>query len=234
MPNDGDIPRHTNDGAGVDPLGVGLSIVIELLNHAAIDMDGLAVAWAHRLPGVPIPGPSVRLLHLLPINEGLAEEAEFIVDAVTNGREVQGAEGIEETSGKATQPTISETHIRLFVEDFCEVLAQFTQRRFGSVVEACVAEIIFQQTAHQILQGKVMQAAHPIAPVKGAGVGAMVEHPVTHGQACGHPPIAGRGGFNICTKGEAEVIGDGGLESCGVIFQGGTGAVWMRIDHGGN
>ena len=52
------------------------------------------------LPGSPELHPIVRKLDLITVSELLLEQPVLIVDAITDGRQIQGGERIEETGGK--------------------------------------------------------------------------------------------------------------------------------------
>ena len=84
-----------------------------------------------------------------------------------------------------------------------EILAHFNERLFGGIVEAGVAQVVFQQTAHEILQREIMHAAHALGAVFGAGLSGALHHTITNGQGGGDEPVVLTGGLNVGSQREA-------------------------------
>ena len=130
---DRDIPRHTEEVAGLDEFGAMVTTVVGAVLHAAIERHADAIVGAANQPRVVVRQPVVGDFDLAALREGLAEETELIVDTITDGRDVHRGEGIEKARGEATEATVAEAHVGFFVSDGFEVLTEVGQGCRGNV-----------------------------------------------------------------------------------------------------
>ena len=97
----------------VEPLGVSTSA------------DVMGDFGAGHFPRVAERQPLVSLLHLPAILNFLREEAEFVANAVTDRRHVEGGERLQVAGGKAAQTAVAESGLGLMGDQPVDALAKF-------------------------------------------------------------------------------------------------------------
>ena len=86
--DDANIVGHAFDDLLIDPLRFEDAFAIHLVLDAAVELYFLGEVWAHDLPRAAFFHPDVGMLDLVTVYKLLAEEAELVVDTVTDGRQV--------------------------------------------------------------------------------------------------------------------------------------------------
>jgi hypothetical protein len=82
--------RHTQHFLGVYPARPVIAPVIENIFHPAVEWDLLGVIRVHDFPRTAEHPPPVRMLHLMAFDKFLLKQTEFVIDAVTQRRVIQG------------------------------------------------------------------------------------------------------------------------------------------------
>ena len=211
--NDRDVPRKSEKALGVDPFRMRMTKIIEFLHDMTIEFDGLPVTWAGDLPGTAIAHPGIRMLDLFSTDELLAEKTKFVVNAIANGREIHRGERIHEACSKAAKTTIAEAHVGFFLEKLVETFTHLLESLLGHIVQTGVAQVILKQAPHEILEGKIMNAAHTRLAVLGTGFCGAVHHAITNSKASGNPPVIRAGRVHKGTKREADMVDNGSFEA---------------------
>ena len=105
-----------------------VATIVGAVLHATIEGDADAVIRTTDQPRIIVGEPVVGDLDLTALREGLAEEAELVMDAVTDGRDIHRGQGVQEAGGETAEAAVAEAHVGFFVGDDLEVLAEFGQR----------------------------------------------------------------------------------------------------------
>ncbi len=183
---------------------------------ASIELNLLRKVGSHDFPGAAFLLPDIGVLDLVTVAELLPKEPEFVVDAVTNRREIKGGEGVEKTRGQPPQAAVTEAHVGFLGGNPIEILPQFTERIAGGIVETGVVEIIQKESTHQILKTEVIGAAHLLFMMGFLRGHEAVEETVTHRKTGGGPPFLRAGVFGMTRQGEPQVVQDRYLQRCGI------------------
>ena len=101
--NDTDIKGYSDDGLTIDPHGMVLSFVSNLVLDPPIELYFLTEIGPHDLPWATFLLPNVGMLNLVTVFKLLPKEAKFIVDSVPHGRQIQSGQGIEEASSESPE-----------------------------------------------------------------------------------------------------------------------------------
>ena len=149
--DDCDIIWNAFDGLLVDPHWTESALVIHVMLNTAVELYLLREVWPHHFPRAALFHPSIWMLNLVTVFELLTEQAELITNAIANRWQIQRREGIEETGRQATEATITEAHVGLFVSDCVKILAKLAECITCLLKQTRIMQVIDQQAAHQIL-----------------------------------------------------------------------------------
>ena len=89
---------------------------------STIQLHLLCEVWPHDFPRAAFFHPSIWMFNLVTVFELLAEQTKLVMDTIANRWQIQRCEGIKETRGQATEATITEAHVGLFVSDRAKIL----------------------------------------------------------------------------------------------------------------
>ena len=223
---DRNIPRHAQEIAGLDQFGAMVAAVVGAMLDAAVERHADTVVRTADQPRIVVREPVVGDLDLATEREGLTEQAEFVMDAITDGRDVHRGEGIEEAGGETAEAAVAEAHVGFFVGDRLEILAEFRQGRGRDVAQLKVDEVVREHAAHQVLEGEIVDAADVLAGMLSLRVDVALEHLVAGGHAGRHPPVVAGGGDAVAGESALQVAQDRVAEHRD--RRGGTGG--LRLD----
>ncbi len=96
------VKGHAQDGSRVDPARTGITAIVELVHDFAVKLHADRVFGPDDFPGIAEHDPVVRMLHLVPVDELLLEQAEFIVNAVADRGIIVGGQRIQEAGREAS------------------------------------------------------------------------------------------------------------------------------------
>ena len=111
------------------------------------------------LPRAAQAEPAVRLLDLAVVDEGLAEDAVLVADAVADARHVHGRERVDEARGEAPQAAVAQARLDLLAAQRGHVDAALLHRPVSDVLQVAGQQVVAQLTAEEILGREV--ADHP-------------------------------------------------------------------------
>jgi len=101
----------------------------------AVESDLIRHILSFDLPRVAVVEPEVGNLNLVTIFNGLFKDTIIVANTITPSRNVEGSKRIDETSGKTSKTTISESGISLLLVKFLKIVAH---------VHECVLELVFE------------------------------------------------------------------------------------------
>ena len=178
----------------------------------AAEHDALAGIRRRNLPGIAVFKPLVRTLDLPAVADFLAEDAEFIAQAVADGRHPQRCHRVHVAGREAPQTAIAQPRFRLFIANRIEIEVQAAHcdppRRGDAEIQHRVHEVWTQQKLCREITN------HPnVAILVGLdGVDPVIHDPVPYqmrqrmvlvqrcgklnGLAYGAPHVAKKGGAN--------------------------------------
>ena len=116
IPGNGDIHRHAKQGFGIFPHPFPVAQAIEFLFYFAVELYVNGILRPADFPGIAKFDPLIGMFDLAEVLECLPEQPKLVVDTVTNGRQVQSSQRVQKTGRQASETTISESHIRFFVD----------------------------------------------------------------------------------------------------------------------
>ena len=126
--------------------------------HMAVEVHLAGVLHHGHFPHVAVAQPVVGQLHLLAVDDLLAEQAVFIADGAAHGGQVQGSQGVHEAGRQTAQAAVAQGGFRLFLQHGVQVDVQLGQGLLVGVGGNQVQDIAVQAAAHQEVHGQVVQA----------------------------------------------------------------------------
>ena len=194
------VEGHRQDVLRVHPVEPQHALVVDDLDDAPAELHRVEHLGTRELPGVALPEPVVRILHLIAPLDPLVEHAVLVADAVAVARQRERRHRIEEAGGQAPEAAVAERGVQLHLVDPVEIELEVRQRVATALVEPHVHQAVRQQAAGQELHREVVDplgvrpvvAAHGLHPALDQsfadGVGGRVE------------PVAGRGGERVLAE----------------------------------
>ena len=212
--------QHADDRRRVHParLEVAVFVVGEL--DVPVERDFDAARRAADVPRIAGEKPIVGVLDLIAVRERLAEEPEFIVDAVADRRQVERRERIEEARGETTETAVAETHVLFLFENRFRIEPEFAHRGFRGFEQAGARKIVAQQAAHQVFDRKIVAAARLRGDMRGLRVDEAVVNQVADRAAHGKEPIVRRRRVLVAGERAAQMVENPLLERIDVRLRG--------------
>ncbi|OQB89404.1 MAG: hypothetical protein BWX86_02467 [Verrucomicrobia bacterium ADurb.Bin122] len=188
--HDRNVVGHAEDALRLHPAGRRVAAVVEIVDHLPIEVDFQRVLRAADFPRITVDQPVVGMLDLVAIDELLLEQAVLVVDAVADGRVVVRGERIEEARGEAAETAVAQAHVLFQRAHGLEVHAERAHGLLRILVQAGVVQIGAEQTAHEILQREVVEAADILGVVHALRLDHALHDVVAHSHRRGNPPVA--------------------------------------------
>ncbi len=146
-----DVPRG-------DPARALDAVVVVIGLGAAAERDQLRRLGVRELPRRSERQPRVGLLDLLAVDEGLAEDAEFVPDAVADARDAHGRERIDEAGRETPEAAVAETRLDLGLAEDVDVDSALGERLGGDVGQPRGEEVVVELSAEEVLSREVADA----------------------------------------------------------------------------
>lgn len=124
----------------------------------------------------------------------LRKNAELVANAVAHARVAQRRHRIQEASRQATEATVAEASVRLYLQQVLQRDAQFRQRLAGRVHQPQGQEVVSKRTSQQVLGAEVADALHVSLMVGALGRHPSFRQPVAHCHGDGHEAVQRRRG----------------------------------------
>ena len=140
----------------VHPAGMASPLAVPVELGTAVILHPAGVLRPLQLPGVALPQPVVRLLHLAGLLDVLAEHAVLVADAIAHHRQLQGGTAVEEAGRQAAKAAITETGVVLHIHQFLQGQAQALEGAVGGIVQAQIEQGVVERPPHQELHGQVV------------------------------------------------------------------------------
>ncbi len=153
-------------------------IVPALGMSAERDLDG--PFRPHELPGVAVTQPAVGLFDLPAVVYFLLEDAVLVADAVTQRRDFQRCQRVDEARGEAAETAVAETGFLFRVQQCIEIEPEFRHRLLRGRQDAQVQQVVAEVRAHQELRREVGDGAHALRRVRGGGADPALQQAVAH------------------------------------------------------
>ena len=125
-----------------------ISIAVELDIHGLIR---LAV-----FPGKAVLQPVVGDFYLVAVNDFLLKQTVLITDGAAMARQMMCCHGIDKAGSKTAQTAVAQTSIGFFFVNLVQVQLEVAQRFLNRFLNAQINQIGFQETAHQELNGEIV------------------------------------------------------------------------------
>src|SRR5580704_1540135 len=93
-------------------------------------------------PGVAEPEPLIGRLHLPTVPNHLVEDAVLVVDAVADGRNVEGCQRIHEAGCQAAESAVAQPRLLLLLDQRIEAEVQRTHRLLGFFVDPEIDQVV--------------------------------------------------------------------------------------------
>ena len=145
------------------------------------DLHRIAPLRPDHLPGIALGQPGIGALHLTRGPDLLAEDAEFVADAVADRRQLQAGEGFLEAGREPPQAPVAQARFRFFGNQVLQVEAQFAAGLLGGVAQAQVHQVVFQVGTEQVFGREVGGRAHVRVGVGVGRVDPVLQQPIAHG-----------------------------------------------------
>jgi hypothetical protein len=111
IPQDRRVIGHALDDRGGDPPGTIPSLIVGPALRVPAERHVIGDLRPGRLPGIAEAQPLVGDLHLPAIADHLIEDAEFIANAVADGRDLERCQRVHVAGGQAAKPTIAQGRV---------------------------------------------------------------------------------------------------------------------------
>ena len=150
--------------------------------------------------------PLVRGLHLPSVADLLVEDSIFVANAVADGGNVEGGEGIHEAGGQAAQSAVAEAGLFFLLDEDVEIDAQLAHGLLGFVVDAEVDQVVGQMGAGEELGREVTDDADILGPVVLDGGDPALDEAVADGVGQSHVEVVDRGALGGPALDKEQVI----------------------------
>ena len=153
-------------------------------------------------PGIAEAEPFVGGLNLPAVANLLIEDAVLIADAVADGGNVEGGEGIHEAGGKTAEAAIAEAGFGFLLDERFEIEAELAHGLFGFFVDAEVDEVVGQMRTGEELGREIADDADILRAIVEDGLDPALDEAVADGVREGHVEIidVARSRERPCTK----------------------------------
>ena len=160
-----------------------------------------------KFPGPAALEPFVGDLHLPAIADQLVEDAEFVADAVTGGRDLQARQRFHVASRQATEPTVAQTRFLLHIQDLLQRLdAEILQCLFSLLLDPQVQQVAVELRADQEFRRQVGHRFLRAGPHRFSG-GQIAHHQaVAHRVTQGHVEVMAAGSGGEFAEREEQVL----------------------------
>ena len=181
-----------------------MTAVVEDIFDAPEDADFLRVFRANHFPRTTENDPVIRSFDLVTVHKRLPEKSKLIIDSVAQRGVIHRRERIEEARGKTAETAITKPHINFGLADFFKILPQAFERGVGRIEQTRGQEVIAEESAHEVLERKIINAAHVLGVVHGLRRDHALMNRIPHRQRGRDPPVTrrGRGGMPRQRRGE--------------------------------
>ena len=177
--------------------------------NAPIELDLNGFFRADDFPRVAEFEPFIRTLHLVAVDDFLAEDAKLIADAIAHAGQVLRSHRVQEAGCQAAEAAVAKARVRLFFQEVGKLNAQVTEHFLSHRPQAQVDEVVAQCAPEQIFRREIIGAFHIAALVShfglGPAFGKLIKNDVREGEVA---VIAG-GCFKGGGPGEGDVLQEG-------------------------
>ena len=171
----------------------------------AADFHLDALVGAGDFPWVRAGQPVIGLFMLPAVMDILAEDTIFISQSAAHARNGERGHGVEEASGEASEPAISQACVG-FLLDHIQGVEVVAEAELGHHrVEQQVGDVVGQRAPHQEFKRDVIDALHVLLLVGLAGEQPALRKEIAHGAGGRLELVAGRGVFERHHAVEGEV-----------------------------
>ena len=205
---DRNVIGHADDFAEVHPDGAALPASVVHRLNVSVDGDFLLVLRTDDFPRRAVLDPRVGKFDLVAVAEFLLEEAVLVMDAVADGGQIKGGEGIEETGGEASETAVAEGHVVFLIARFFERMAEIFESFADLVVDAGGDHVVGEEAAHEELHGHVVDAADILLVMDREGFHHAFDDAALDGHGGGNPPFAARRGDLVAGHGVFQLVDD--------------------------
>ena len=160
--------------------------LIDVVFDRAAELDLHGPFGPHQLPGIAEAQPFVGLLDLPAVDDLLVEDAEFVADAVADGRHFESRQGIDEAGRQAPEAAVAESGLLLLLQQFVEVESQFGHAFLDLVEDAEIDEIVAQMRPHQEFGGQIGHRARGLLGVRRRRADPAMQHAVANREGQRH------------------------------------------------
>src|SRR4030095_10541109 len=103
--------------------------------------------WARNFPWVGAPEPVVWQLVLPAVLDGLFEDAVFVAQAITHGRDLHRGHGIEEARRQAPETSMTQPRVGLLLEQLIPIEVLLLDHLVHDRIEQKVGDVVRQRAA---------------------------------------------------------------------------------------
>ena len=160
------------------------------------------------LPWVRATKPVVRQFLLPAVLDGLFEDAVFVAQAITHGRDLHRGHGIEEASRQAPETAITQTRVGLLFEQLEPIEVLLLDGFFRDGIEEKVRDIVGQRAADEKFHREIVNALGVLALIGLFGTHPSLRKNIAHGAGDGLKTLAraDRRRFHDVVKDEVALI----------------------------
>ena len=185
----GHVVGHALHGMHGDPAPV-YSPVDRGHFDAALEADLTGVLGPGDLPDIALVEPVVGLLDLRAVQDALLEDAVVVAQPVADGRQVHRRQGVEKAGRQPSQAAVAEAGVGLVGAEALPVHVELGQRLAAVPLHLHVDDVAGQETAHQKLEGEIVDALDVVAVVALLGEDPAFNDAVTHRRGQGDVAVA--------------------------------------------
>ena len=146
------------------------------------DLHRITPLRSDHLPGIASGQPGIGALHLARGPDLLAEDAEFVADAIADRRQFQRGHRFLEAGRQSPQAAVTQARLGFLGQQLLQRKSQLTAGRFGLLAQTEAAQVVLQMGPEQVFRREVNSGAHVLARVGLGRVHPAGQQPVAHGQ----------------------------------------------------
>ena len=159
-------------------------------------------------PWVGATEPVVRQFLLPAVLDGLFEDAVFVAQAITHGRDLHRGHGIEEASRQAPETAIAQTRVGLLFQQLEPIEVLLLDDFFRDGIEKKVRDIVGERAADEKFHREIVNALGVLALIGFLGMHPALRKNIAHGAGDGLKTLAraDRRCFHDVVKDEVALI----------------------------
>ena len=212
------VAGNGQNGGVTHVLGAVVAVLVPVIDDLAAEANLLGLVHLGDEPGIAQAHPVVGQLDLLAVDDLLLEQTQLIADGVAGGGDLLSGHGVQIAGSQTAQTAVAQTGVGLRLEQVAGGETHVLQSLAQGLQQTQVVGVLLQRTAHQELQGQVVDLTLLLFPDLIDGLHLVAGHDVTQNQSAGLEHMSVGGLFHSTAEITLELANDHFGELCFGVF----------------